>query len=319
MPGENIDRRKVLKAIGIGTIASAGSMGSAAAKDGAEKSKQISVLNGRESYRLVTQALQNESVTELLRDLMEKGLRPRIQDAVAKTIESDEISDQGVVIPFESKGRPEGQEGVTPAFKKQNVTAYLAWSKEDKTAVAFVYGSGEELSDLSADRVKPTGTASDRATDISIEIITRDTHVVDSVENITAPSKIDRNLVGAGDIHPQSTDKNPKDCFQDNVGNFAGALCAIDCGACLMPGEGLGVGDVIQCIACLVCSDIALCFAGWCSDGHNNLCDICKTSLKYAWLVPPAPGVPLNGAQIAAAASQILRGCNADEGSDCVI
>jgi hypothetical protein len=311
MPKEDgtTGRRDVLKQLGATTATAGLGLSGASATAVAERASVTGVPN---PGNLISEAVKTEAFKKVKQAVQKMGLRVRMNEASAKETSTPEVVNftKGVVFPLDPTGQVDIWDSEAVDNGSLNVTGHLLWSKnqdESVTARALILGHSEvpesKLSLKNVVRSKEDGST------VALSIVSPSGVTTDVREN--SPS------VGTQSV---STTKNESvlQCQLDNAGLIGSSDDVITCGACLVPGNGLGVLDVLECFYCASQLYVQNCLVGYCWQQNggsvgDNYCGVVTTVAETPLsLLPPA----YTNAILIAAKAQ-ANGCRYDEGTDC--
>ena len=145
---------------------------------------------------------------------------------------------------------------------------------------------------------------------VAVKLIAQDETITDSVSSDTA----ERLKTRASDV---TTSESVSNCVADTLGFLGIADGVITCGACMVPGNGLGFWDILECIFCISQGLVDACVIGYCQKQNGGssgqqFCSVAGTVASTpAYLLP-------NGDTTKLLALAIVAGCVADEANDCI-
>jgi len=297
-------RRRVLKHLGATTTAAGlGVVGvtHASAAEGIEVSKASN------SDGLISEATESKEFTEVQRSLQEMGIQTDVRAGVAKETNAPQKLQlkHGVMFPLRGLSTADIWEGVDEA--QLNASGHLLWGRQpdgstETTAVLVGY-SGEGVSKASLRHV--VDPEDEEAT--SAVALVNPSGIMKQVKDGSRPQPDD----------PVQAKESVLQCQFDNVGLLGSSDDVITCAACLYPGNGLGAGDILECLYCGSQLAVQHCVIGYCMNKEHKYGDeycvvvaaVSKTPLS---LLPGGYTTALKTMALAQAA-----GCDADEGTDC--
>lgn len=317
----SLNRRNVLRGIGTGTAGlSLGFLSQGAAAVSPKRAAtSVEDLRGASGNQLIAEAVSDDATKAVLREARKLGFTAKIGHAEAKefSVPSSGDSEEGVRIPL--AGSPERDavwddvDASAPIM--ETADAYVTWYRPDDNA-------GSACLILLGIAADGDSTASDDAPFIerydALKVVTPERTYTDTLDG-EERSNGDADGPSSGDGGGISIQTHTvRHCYLENNSIIEHADDAITCGTCLVPGEGLGIGDVAQCLWCIYQLEKAACVIGYCQDESggstgDTFCSIADTiATTPFWLLPISGG---DGLKVTAEA--VSYGCSSNESTDC--
>lgn len=309
---EEINRRKVLKGIGGSTaFASYGivlSSGTAAA-DGNGVDVSTGPIQGGQAQSLVGQAIEDSDTKVVLKKVKDLGFTPKIGHAIAKYYQPgpNAETENGVAIPLKLNRNGGVWSGQVASDDINRTVGYLTWESKSESARAVILGTTLDVSSSALINGKTSEQLQLNQNIRAMKIITPEETYSDTV----SPNK----SIATQEV---TTNESVAQCVGDNLGLIEAGDDALACGSCLTPGDGLGVGDVAQCLWCLYEMMVNACVVGYCQKKNGGsigetFCDLADTIANTPFYLLPISGT----AGLKATAAAVSYGCSSDEGTDC--
>ncbi|TKX59802.1 twin-arginine translocation signal domain-containing protein [Halorubrum sp. ASP1] len=288
---ENINRRKILKTAGLATAVGVfGLPGKVSAEgDGDDPPADelaFVLLDKKETNQLRADALKDDRIKQLAKELRDRGFTPKYNEVVGRTIdiESEDPAAKGVLLPFEADNK----------YK----TGFISWYDDESTPSAAIIQSVTstlpEFDEIVTEESQ-SGELARKKID-KLEAIDNEQDLLFLSEegaeesdefDVEGPAVIDLETDSVLVDDSSETDNLEEvgsqsiSCVTNCTGRLQGGVCVLGCAECFVPTPG----SLITCLGCLVCSAVGACCVGQCSDRNGILCTYART---LGWLQPGA-------------------------------
>jgi len=305
-----IGRRNVLKTIGTGTAAL-----SIAATPAAARERELS--RRRKSggaTDILRDARDEDAFQDVLESVQSKGATVQREAAAAEELTVDGVDKRmdGAVVPLDVSGAASG------------IWAEIDCDASDGQTAGYLLVQRDEAGEAGEITVRAVFFAQEAGAVSSESLVSEPESVQPTVDNMTAlqvvtPDETYTDRVDDSDGESVSAAGHTVEhCYFENNDPIEHADDAVTCGACLVPGEGLGIGDVAQCLWCIYQLEKAACLIGYCMEDEggsagDHVCGLYETIASTPlWLLPISGGQGLK-----LTASAVAYGCNTGKATDC--
>lgn len=259
-------------------------------------------------------------MTDRKKEIEELGFSTLDSETIAVGLYVDEDhKENSVAIPLERKDTSTNLwESISIADDIKHTVGFLTWESETESAQALLLGVKSQNINPAAVLDQYSNEEIDIINDknvLSIKLIVDDGSFTDS---LTSDEKENVNLSSAS-----STASEPVgQCVGDSLGLLGISDGIVTCAGCIIPGNGLGPGDVLECFYCAAQGLTDICVVGYCQRKNggslgDKFCDVAEAiEVTPLYLLPGSPNNEYLNLQAAAASY----GCSSDvdEANDCL-